>query len=260
VDAVRLALGTFTVLPVRPPSRVDARTAGRAMLLAPLVGVLLGGLGAVVLEAGRSATRHSVWGELLASVATLAVLAWATRGLHLDGLADTVDGLGARLPREQALAAMRRPDVGAFGAAALVLVLLTQAAALAAAVNQGFAWLAVVVAVTTGRLAATWGCVRGVPSARPEGLGAAVAGTVPRAAALLTSALVLAGAVGAAALDDDNARSLLLRAGVAVVAGVTGALLVRRAAVRRLGGITGDTLGALVETATTLALIAFALG
>lgn len=256
MDAVRLALGTFTVLPLRAPRRVDGVVAGRAMLLAPLVGLLLAVPAAAVLHGTWVRTRDAgPVGALLAAVLALVVLAWATHGLHLDGLADTADGLGSRLPREQALDVMRRSDVGAFGVAAVVLVVLVQASALAVAVGAGRGWLAVLVAVPTGRLAATWGCARGVPAARADGLGAAVAGTVPRLGAWLVTSLVLAGAAGA-----GWPKQLAGAAVVAVLVGLAGGLLLRRTATRRLGGTTGDVLGAQVEVATALALLAFALG
>ncbi len=109
---------------------LSART---AMLVAPVVGLLLGALawtaGAAVTAAGG--------GSLLAAVTCLSVLAAATRGLHLDGLADLADGLGSAQPAEGALEVMHRPDIGPFGAVTLVLALLVQAAALDTAWEAG---------------------------------------------------------------------------------------------------------------------------
>jgi adenosylcobinamide-GDP ribazoletransferase len=243
-DGLRLALTTFTVAPLRA-GRVDRSTAGRAMVLAPAVGAALGALaGAAV------AGLHAVQGSaLVAGAAGVALTALLTRGLHLDGLADTADGLGSFRPAPAALEVMKRPDVGPFGVVALVLVLLLQAGAygqLAAPVA------AAAVALATGRLAATWACRRGVPAARPDGLGALVAGTVGPAALALATVAVLA-------------LSLLAVPGrpwqgpLAVAVALAAALLVVRHAVRRLGGITGDVLGAAVELATTVALVALAL-
>src|SRR5205085_6995031 len=106
--------------------------------------------------------------------------ALASRGLHLDGLADTADGLASSYDRERALAVMRRGDVGPAGAATLGLVLLVQVAALADLVSPG-GWSAAVVpavAVVLSRCVLALVCARGVPAARPEGLGATVASSV----------------------------------------------------------------------------------
>ena len=102
VNAWRLALGTLTVLPVRPPSSVDRRTAGRAMVLAPLVALLLGAVALVLLwvlgggtllllgPAGQGpGLRTSSLSPLIAAAMTVALLALLTRAMHLDGLADT---------------------------------------------------------------------------------------------------------------------------------------------------------------------------
>ncbi|MFD5543241.1 adenosylcobinamide-GDP ribazoletransferase, partial [Streptomyces sp. NPDC127079] len=179
-DGLRFAFGTLTVFPVRV-GRWDREAARGGMLLAPLaglaVGVCAGAVGALLVAAGA--------GALLAAVAAVAVPAVLTRGLHLDGLADTADGLGSGKPAEEALRIMKQSDIGPFGVITLVLVLLGQVAALAQAFGDGWARgaVAAVVSATVARLALTLGAVAGVPAARPEGLGAAVAGVVPKAAA-----------------------------------------------------------------------------
>jgi adenosylcobinamide-GDP ribazoletransferase len=93
MDAIRLAFGTLSVLPAGLPSRVDRRVAGRAMLLAPVVGLIIGGAAAgVVLTADR--LRPDV--PLLTGVLGVLTVQVLSGGLHLDGLADTADGLGSR--------------------------------------------------------------------------------------------------------------------------------------------------------------------
>ena len=248
-DAVRLAVGTLTAWPVAAPSAVDRRAGGRAMVLAPLVGAGLGVLGSgVAWLAGRCGLS-----TLVAAALTLAVLALATRGLHLDGLADTADGFAASYDRGRALEVMRRGDVGPAGAATLVLVLLVQVGALAQALAQVGA-VSVVLAVTASRLALPVACVRGVPAARPDGLGATVSGSVPVAAAA-AAVLVVAG-IGLAPTWSGHGSGW--RGPVAVLCAVlVSGLLVRRA-VTRLGGITGDVLGAGVEAALAAALVVLA--
>jgi adenosylcobinamide-GDP ribazoletransferase len=150
---------------------------------------------------------------------------------------------------------MRKPDVGPFGVVALVLVLLGQAAALAALAGRptGAVLATVVAAVATGRLAAGWTCLRGVPAARPDGLGAMVAGTVGPGALAVASA-----AVAVLAIPAVPGRPW--QGPLAVAAALAVAVLLRRHVVRRFGGITGDVLGAAVETATTVAYLALLLG
>jgi adenosylcobinamide-GDP ribazoletransferase len=112
------------------------------------------------------------------------------------------------------------------------------------------------IAAVTGRLAVTWACREGVPAARPDGLGALVAGSVRTPAAVVVTALALAAAAlgGAAAAGPRGAvlAALSVLAGLAVAAGA------RWHTTRRLGGVTGDVLGALVELGTTAALIVLA--
>jgi adenosylcobinamide-GDP ribazoletransferase len=246
----RLALTTFTVAPVRP-GRVDRATARVAMALASAVGLLLGlALGGVLLGLDALSAPPLVAG---AATVTLGVL--LTRGLHLDGLADTADALGSYRDAEAALAIMRRPDAGPFGVASVVLVLLGQAAALAALPARGWlaALAAVAVATAAGRLAAAWACRPGVPAARPDGLGALVAGTVrPADLAVGTAAVALLAVPAVPGRPWQGPAAVLGALAVAV-------LLVRHA-VRRLRGITGDVLGAAIEVTTTLAYLGLVLG
>ncbi|MFE9247643.1 adenosylcobinamide-GDP ribazoletransferase [Streptomyces sp. NPDC007088] len=254
MDGIRFAFGTLTVLPVRV-SRWDREAARAGMLWAPLAGLVVGlcaaALGGVLSLLGA--------GALLAAVASVAVPAVLTRGLHLDGLADTADGLGSGKPAEAALSVMKRSDIGPFGVVTLLLVLLAQVAVLSRLYGDGWAQGAIGAAVAgvVGRLAMTGAACAGVPAARPEGLGAAVAGTVPRAAAYGAGALCLAVCAGAGAGGGPWA---VLRLLVAVLAGLVAAAALLRRCVRRLGGVTGDVFGALEETAATAALVVLALG
>lgn len=243
LDSVRLAVGTLTAAPTGAV-RVTPRIAGRAMMLAPLA---VAPLAAVAVAVGTLAARTG-WPPLLAGLAVVAVLAAGTRALHLDGLADTVDGLGSGRPAAHALEVMRRGDIGPMGVVALVLVLGGQAAALGALLGDWPAAAGVFVLVCGSRLSLAVGCAAGVPAARPAGLGAAVAGTVPRPAAL-AGWLALAGLL--AALSDPWWSGPLV-----ALAGALAAVALTAYAVRRLGGITGDVLGAGVEASLTAMLLA----
>ncbi|MEU5625122.1 adenosylcobinamide-GDP ribazoletransferase [Streptomyces tendae] len=253
-DGLRFAFGTLTVLPVKV-TRWDRPAARGGMLWAPLagltVGVLAAGVGLLLLALGA--------GTLLAGVATAAVPAVLTRGLHLDGLADTADGLGSGKPAEDALRIMKQSDIGPFGVLTLLFALLAQVAALAQAYDGSWTRgaLAAVVSATAARLALTTAARAGVPAARPEGLGAAVAGVVPVGGALAVAAVVtLAGAAAGAFLGPHDA----LRTALAVGCAVAAAEFLLRHCVRRFGGVTGDVFGGVAETAATTALVVLALG
>jgi adenosylcobinamide-GDP ribazoletransferase len=255
-DGLRLALTTFTVARVRGPRQLDRRTAGRAMELAPLVGLGIGLVAALVLYAARR-VQHAPGPVLLGCVLAIATLALLTRGLHLDGLVDLTDGLASYKDPEGTRAVMRAPDAGPLGVAALVLVLLVQVAALEACVAEGRATASLVLAVVAGRLAVVGACA-GTPAATPEGLGALVAGTVRRG---VTTAWLLALGVGFgsyALVDADTFGSdgvRVVRTLAALGLAVGAARLLRLHAVRRVGGLTGDVLGALSEVATTVCLV-----
>jgi len=225
------------------------------MLWAPLVGLGLGLTAEAVVALVRFAVRGSS-DHLLAAVVGVAALAWLSRGLHLDGLIDTADGFGSGRYGADARAVMSRSDVGALGVATAVLLLLLQVAGLFSALTLGHGMLALVGGAAVSRLAASWSARPGLPSARADGLGAAVAGTAPVAALVgLTAgaALLLA---GAALLDDDHVPGLGYALETAmVVALLVGAGWFARRAVRRFGGMTGDVFGAVIEVSFTVFVI-----
>ncbi|MFD3457524.1 adenosylcobinamide-GDP ribazoletransferase [Streptomyces sp. NPDC058691] len=253
-DGLRFAFGTLTVLRVRV-TRWDRPAARAGMVCAPLVGLVVGlfaaAAGGVLLLLGC--------GPLLAAAGTIAVPAALTRGLHLDGLADTADGLGSGRPAEDALRIMRQSDIGPFGVLTLVLVLIGQVAALAGAYGTSWARGAAGFAVASmaARTAMTLACREGVAPARPEGLGAAVAGAVPARAAWGLAAGVVA--LCAAAGLPFGPYAVAQFTAAALLALGAAELLLRRCRAR-LGGVTGDVFGALCETACTAALVVLAAG
>lgn len=248
-DAVRLAVGTLTVLPVGRVRRIDPGVARLAMLLAPLavlpLAVMAAGAGWLAYALGLPAL---VCGLLFVGVLTL-----GTRALHVDGLADTVDGLGSGRDCERALAVMRQGDVGPMGVTALILVLGAQAVAAGSLVTGWRGAVVLAVLVCCSRAALSLVCRRGVPSARSDGLGAGVADVVPRWAAALSWFLV-AGVL--AGVLRWLGRPVWLGPVAGLVAALVVVLLVNRC-VRRFGGVTGDVMGAAVEAGfTTLVVLA----
>lgn len=244
---LRLAVGLLTIVPVRPPETIGRPQARAAMLLAPVavlpVTLVAGGLGWLVVWLGVPAP--------IAGVVVVAALAFGTRAMHLDGLADTTDGLGSGKDADAALEIMRRGDVGPMGVVALVLVLGAQALAAGAVLGRPFGWVYLGALVCASRGALALGCMRGIPAARPDGLGALVADSVPLATAA-TGWLVLAAATVWAAMLSGQAWWLPL-VGVLLALAAVWWLLAR--CVARLGGVTGDVLGALVEVAASVLLV-----
>ena len=244
-DGLRLAVGTLTVLPVPAPRQVTRPVAAVAMATAPIAVLPVAAAAAAVVWAGDSLQLPA----LVTATLSVGVLALATGGLHLDGLADTADGLATHGSPERRLEVMRRGDVGPSGATALLLVLLTQVGALSGLIAEhgaGVAPTALVVSVFVSRAVLALACVRGVPAARQDGLGTAVAGTVPPLAAILVAAVATVVAGGCHGWSG--------LAGVLVAAGAVALMLLQCR--RKLGGVTGDVLGACVEVALAAYVVA----
>ncbi len=251
LDGLKLAFGTLTAIPVPAPAHTDRTVAGRAMALAPLTQLPL--VGALLLW-GWVVREVSV-PPLVAAAATLVAVTLATRGMHLDGLADTADGLSASYDRAKALDVMRRGNIGPSGVAAVVLVLLVDVSALASLLGSGRGVVLVCLSLIASRQLLAWGCSVGVPSARPEGLGATVGGSVHRGTVALGFVLLL----GVSALVSHWSGLTWWTGPVVVGSAAVGGLAVIHRATGRFGGVTGDVLGAIIEVSFAMALTASAL-
>ena len=251
LEGLRLAAGTLTVLPSGPIPEIDKPMAARAMVLAPLAVVPLAAVAALM------AWGASLVGlpEMVVGLLVVAVLALGSRAMHLDGLADTVDGLGSGWDQKRALQVMRLGDIGAMGAVALVIVIGLQATAIGRVADDLRGAILIGVVVCASRGALTLVCRSGVPAARTDGLGVTVAGSVPWIATF-GSWLVLAIVLGLSqvALQGSYAAGV-----VSAVAAVVVVTLLVQWCVRRLGGVTGDVMGASIELAFTVMIIGFAI-
>jgi adenosylcobinamide-GDP ribazoletransferase len=233
------AIGFLTRLPVPGSKPLCGPGFAAAAPWFPAVGAVLGAA-----VGGVAAGLALALPALLAATIAVALELVLTGALHVDGLADSADGLGGH-DRERSLQIMRDHALGAYGASALTLDLLAKVVALGALAGDG-AVLPVVAAFALSR-AAPLPLAAALPYARPgPGTGRALTDHLgPRGAA---AGVALAAVIAAATTGPWAAATF------ACAAAVTGAIgLVAR---RRLGGVTGDVMGAAIELTATLALIA----
>ncbi len=227
---MRSALGFLTVVGGAAPP--DDRAPAWFGVVGAVVGLAVGASWWVAGE---------LWPPLLAAVIAVGVDAALTGFLHLDGLADSADGLLPPVDRARRLAIMAAPDVGAFGVAALVVVLVARVAALAA-LSPDVALVAGLWAASRSGMALTMALV---PYARVAGLADGFSGrsATPAAVTALAALAVVVAALGGWA---GPATALATVAGFAAVVAL---------AARKVGGYTGDVLGAAGVVAETVGLI-----
>jgi adenosylcobinamide-GDP ribazoletransferase len=237
-----IALQFLSSLPIRLPGMPAPQELGRSLLFYPLVGLLFGGIlwGLNWLMLGAPLLLH----------AALLLTVWVllSGALHLDGLADSADAwLGGFGDRERTLTIMKDPRSGPMAVVTLVLVLLLKFAALLALIEQQHA-LALIIVPLLGR-SALLGLFLTTPYVRAGGLGQALADHLPRSAGKQVLAV--------------SGLACVLIAGLsgffAVVLAVVLFAWLRRIMLRRLGGTTGDTAGALLELLEVAMLVGLAL-
>lgn len=234
-----IALQFLSSLPIRLPGMPQPQQLGRSLLFYPLVGLLFGVilLGVNALLDGAPLLLH---GALL-------LTAWVllSGGLHLDGLADSADAwLGGFGDRERTLTIMKDPRSGPIAVVTLILVLLLKFTALLALI-ESHNQVGLLLAPLIGR-SAMLGLFLGTPYVRAGGLGQALADHLPRKTAqqvLLVSTLACVVIAGFAGF-------------IALLISALGFLWLRHLMMRRLGGTTGDTAGALLELLEVAVLLA----
>jgi adenosylcobinamide-GDP ribazoletransferase len=236
------AIWAATAFLTRIPMPAAYATPGEMVAGAPAFPLVGAAIGAVTGE--TVVLAHRVLPAAAAAALAVVLEVLLTGALHVDGLADSADGLGAR-GRERALAAMRDHSLGTYGVCALVLDLLLKVAALGSL--AGAALPAAIAAFALSRAAAL-PLAAALPYARPaQGTGRTLSERLGWTQAL--AGVAIGCAIAAAAVG--------LRAAALVAGGALVTLLVGLLCRRRLAGVTGDTLGAAIElTATTCLLIA----
>lgn len=241
---LRIAFGLMTTLPFRLPEDWSAGDSGRAAVWYPLVGSVIGALTWLTWKGA-----NFLFPPLVAGIATLVIWVALTGGLHLDGLADCCDGLFASVPLERRLEIMKDPHVGTFGVIGLILVLFLKAAALTSASLTSVSSFGILLATSLAR----W-CVLPaglVPLARPAGSGMGADFIL----GLRRSSIFLGAIVPLALMTMLGLRGVL-----AVLTGVGMAALVLWLAKLRIGGVTGDVFGMIVEMVETAVLLIFLIG
>lgn len=235
------ALQFLTLFPW--PRRVErsADEVGPSAIFFPVVGFLLG---LILVLANSLLAPYASAG--LSSVALVAILALLTRGLHLDGLGDTFDGLGAGGDRERMLRIMDDSHTGAFGLIAIVLALFFKIHAIESI--DADRWRALVAAPVLGR----WAMVL---------LGYRSQAAKPGLGSTLIDHLETKHVVFATFITLLLAAAILHGAGIAMMIWVAiFALASKKYFHRRLGGVTGDIFGAVGELSETSVLVILALG
>jgi adenosylcobinamide-GDP ribazoletransferase len=242
---LKVALVFYTRLPLAHDGPIAGGNLARASWAAPIAGAVVGVLGAIAYGLAHAAGLGPLPAAGIALVATIAL----TGALHEDGLADTADAFGAAAAPETRLAIMRDSRIGTFGACALIMSIGLRWAALASLAGPMRA-AAVLIAAHAAARAALPLLMRLAPPARPDGLSAA-AGLPPAdsvAAAALLGLVALGLALGAA-------KGL-----IALVLLLVGLAVLRQIALAKIGGQTGDVLGALEQVAEVLVLLVAAKG
>jgi adenosylcobinamide-GDP ribazoletransferase len=237
-----IALQFLSSLPIRLPGMPAPQELGRSLLFYPLVGLLFGGI--------LWALNWLMLGTPLVLHAALLLTVWVllSGALHLDGLADSADAwLGGFGDRERTLTIMKDPRSGPIAVVTLVLVLLLKFAALLALIEQQHS-VALIIVPLLGR-SALLGLFLTTPYVRAGGLGQALADHLPRSAGKQVLAVSGLACVLVAGLDGF----------FAVVLAVALFVWLRRVMLRRLGGTTGDTAGALLELLEVAMLVGLAL-
>lgn len=255
--SVVTALSWMTVLPFPQSHRAPTRRqAGLAMTFMPLVGAVCGALACLVAWA-----FSYLWGSWVAAAATVIVLALFTRGMHVDGVADTIDGLGSYGDADRAVEIMKSGPVGPMGSAAISAVFILQICCLQLLIAAQM-WPAVILVFITSRYAVVIALATRQPVVGTDGFGAMVANSQ----SWLRIMLATCGVIGCGATLNQWALSYSLTSlphlgwliashlALVVVLWVVVTILSRHV-LHRFGSLHGDHLGFMIECAAIICLL-----
>ncbi len=242
LKSLLLALQFLTVITLVSDLRADREQLRSSLSFFPLIGLFLGSCLALFLW-----VFHPLFPATILSVMLVVLLAFLTRALHLDGLADTADAIGSGAPRERALEIMKDHCNGALGVVALVSVMLLKFASMLSLTEQ-FAWQWLIIVPAISR----WGlnCLGAFTmyARNSVGLGSPFCGAETRITLFLAGLTVIV-----------SSWFLCRWQGLALVAVVSvWSFLVARWTAVRFGGVTGDILGAHIEITEALCFMAAA--
>lgn len=233
------ALSFLTILPCGQVALSEEKELARSMAFFPLVGLVIG----LLLALGYYLFSF-LFPKSLVLWLTIGLLALLTRGLHLDGFADTIDGLGSGGPKEKILEVMRDSRIGAFGVISLILLIGGKYLALDQISNSPVPYSLILMAVM-GRQSMVLVCCRS-SYARPNG---GLAKPFTENLGYREMALSLVSAFGITLLSM-GVKGIVLFFGIGLFS-----LGYRFFFIKKLGGVTGDILGAANELTELLCLI-----
>jgi adenosylcobinamide-GDP ribazoletransferase len=231
------AFALLTTLPFARPRAWQPGDSGRAAAWYPLAGLIIGAFTCLAWKGALSVLPASVAGVL-----ALGIWVGLTGGLHLDGLADCCDGLLASASPERRLEIMKDPRLGVFGGIGLILILFLKGTVLATLTPA--AGLGIMLAASLARWCVLPAAL--LPLARPDGLAADFVSGLRRSSIFIGALIPL-----------GLSLVLGMRGFLAVIVGLSAAVFVMLFARSRIGGVTGDVFGMLVEVVETAALLAF---
>jgi len=234
------ALQFLTIIPVKVKS-LDERTLSRGVMYFPVVGFILG-----LILSGIDYALHSInFNPILSSTLLVIALIVITGGMHLDGVADTADGFFSGKTRDEKLKIMRDPSTGAMGAISLISIIILKIALIYSIIPDSRA-IALILMLVLSRWAMVF-CMYIFPYARTDGKANVFINGMKQNTLIIATLTAIA-----LVLFVKGMPGVILIIEIALVTALFG-----KWAVKKIGGITGDTLGALAELSEIAVLLIF---